>query len=297
MFRQIVGAQCIPVETHYLSAPVSQKVLSLPVSFGKKFLRFHQNDGLRISKYGAEPRILMDGHSSEPATSELVMHGSSHGIWSAIAISQQEQSIQLLSRSNLSIEYDRKASRTAVRRSNNELLAGYIQLVHVRIQKGWSCHLLTILFNQLPGNQEAILSSIRNEVERIFKTLVTRTNRNPRRTPTDELPILLGAADLPVHKSNRSSAPLISCNGGLHVHLVLLIPPVTRLKETVVDHFKHHLDLYYGIQNRVQRIHVMPVTENPEKVVDYVLKTIKNRRLDYDEAMTIFPKARHELPE
>jgi hypothetical protein len=134
-----------------------------------------------------------------------------------------------------------------------------------------------------------------DEVERIYSTLVTRIQRDPRRVTAEELPLLIGAADLPVYKSDRSSAPLVTCNGGLHCHLLLLIPPVSRLKESIQDHFASKQDLYRGSQNLIQRIHVEKVTETPERVVDYVFKTIARNRLSYDESILIFPRASSEL--
>jgi hypothetical protein len=37
------------------------------------------------------------------------------------------------------------------------------------------------------------------------------------------------------------------------------------------------------------------VVENHERVVDYVLKTILNGRLSYDEAVLVLPRSRDEL--
>jgi hypothetical protein len=168
-------------------------------------------------------------------------------------------------------------------------------LVTDRIHDGWSCHLVTILFSQLPGPRGAVIDRMKDEVERVYSTLLTRVHRKPRTVSTDKLPVLVGAVDLPVYKRDRSSAPTVFCNGGLHFHALLLIPPASRLRESLPDHFERNSDLYAGSGRSVQRVDVRPVVEDHGRVVDYVLKTVLNGRLSYDEAMLVLPRARGEL--
>jgi hypothetical protein len=73
------------------------------------------------------------------------------------------------------------------------------------------------------------------------------------------------------------------------------MPPISRLRESVQEHFKSKFDLYSGAKGLVQKIHVEPVVENLERVVDYTLKTIASGRLSYDEAVIVLPRARQEL--
>jgi hypothetical protein len=175
------------------------------------------------------------------------------------------------------------------------LVDGYTQLVTDRVRVGWSCHLVTILFSQLPGTRSTIIGYMRDEVQRLYSTLLTRVHRKPRTASTDELPVLIGVMDLPVHKRDRASGPMVNCNGGLHVHAPMLIPPASRLKESLADHFRDKRELYAGSGRSVQRIHVEPVVGDHERVVDYVLKTVLNGRLTYDEAVLVLPRSRGEL--
>jgi hypothetical protein len=179
--------------------------------------------------------------------------------------------------------------------SQMDLVDGYTRLVTDRIHCGWSCHLVTILFSQLPGPRNAVIDRMKDEVQRIYSTFVTRVHRKPRKTPTDELPVLVGAADLPVYKRDWSSAPKVFCNGGLHFHALVLIPPVSRLKESLADHFDGNSDLYAGSGNSIRRIDIRPVIKDHGRVVDYVLKTTLNGRLSYDEAVLVLPRAHGEL--
>jgi hypothetical protein len=176
-----------------------------------------------------------------------------------------------------------------------DLVDGYTQLVTDRVRAGWSCNLVTFLFSQLRGPRTAIISRMKDEVHRIYSTLLTRVHRKPRTASTDELPVLIGAVDLPVYKRDKASGPMAVCNGGLHVHALMLMPPTSRLKESLADHFREKQELYVGSGSSIKRIDVRPVVSNHDRVVDYVLKTVLNCRLSYDEAVLVLPRSRGEL--
>ena len=179
--------------------------------------------------------------------------------------------------------------------SRATLVNGFTRLISDRVDLGWSCHLVTILFSQFPGPKKAVMDQIKDEVQRVYSTLLTRVHRKPRSAATDELPLLVGALDLRVYKRDRSSIANDFCNGGLHFHAVVLIPPRSRLKESLAEHFQANHGLYEGPTKCVQRIHVLPVTHDHSRVVDYVLKTVSNGRLSYDDAVLVLPRARQEL--
>jgi hypothetical protein len=67
------------------------------------------------------------------------------------------------------------------------------------------------------------------------------------------------------------------------------------MKEPIQEHFERNPDLYAGSGKSIQRIDVRPVVTDPGRVVDYVLKTILNGRLSYDEGMLVLPRTRGEL--
>jgi hypothetical protein len=49
----------------------------------------------------------------------------------------------------------------------------------------------------------------------------------------------------------------------------LLVPPDTRLKVPVDEHFREYQDMYIGRRGLITRQDVRPVDETPEQVVDY----------------------------
>jgi hypothetical protein len=136
---------------------------------------------------------------------------------------------------------------------------------------------------------------MKDEVHRVYSTLLTRVHRKPRTASVDELAVLVGALDLPVNKRDKACGPIVLLNGGLHVHALLLMPPVSRLKGSLVDHFLENPELYAGSGKSIQRIDVRPVVSDHGRVVDYVLKTVLNGRLSYDEAVLVLPRSRGEI--
>jgi hypothetical protein len=136
---------------------------------------------------------------------------------------------------------------------------------------------------------------MKDEVHRVYATLLTRVHRRPRTASTDELPVLIGAMDLPVYKRDKASGPMVLCNGGLHIHALILIPPTSRLKGSLADHFREKKEQYVKPRRPALRIDVRPVIEDHRRVVDYVFKIVLNGRLSYDDAVLVLPRSRSEL--
>jgi hypothetical protein len=178
---------------------------------------------------------------------------------------------------------------------DRQLVTGYTRLVTDRVDAGWTCHLVTVTFRQLPGPRGAVIQAMKDELERVYSTFLTRTHRKPRTASPDELPILIGAADLDVYKRQKKTSPLVRCNGGLHFHNLLLVPPGSRLNSPVEEHFRDHEEMYLGKRRLITHLDVRPVMEGHERVVDYVFKTILRGRVSYDEGVLVLPKARGEL--
>jgi hypothetical protein len=85
---------------------------------------------------------------------------------------------------------------------------------------------------------------------------------------------------------------MVLCNGGLHFHGLLLVPPTCRLKESVDQHIRGSRDLYlWGLAD----LHVRPVTHGCERVVDYVFKAVRRGRISYDEGTLLLPRINREM--
>ncbi|UPT96487.1 hypothetical protein J4G48_0047105 [Bradyrhizobium barranii subsp. apii] len=179
-------------------------------------------------------------------------------------------------------------------RHEQTIASGYGQLIANRLDDGWSAYLVTVTFPHLVGPRHVLLARMRNEVQRVYSTLVTYVHRRPRTAPTDKLPVLIGVADLPVAKREKANSPS-SCNGGLHFHAILVLPASSRLRGSVVDHFASNADRYAGSNRFVANVHVVPVTHDIHRATDYVFKSVIRRRISYEDAVLVLPRSRSEL--
>jgi hypothetical protein len=81
----------------------------------------------------------------------------------------------------------------------------------------------------------------------------------------------------------------VKINGGVHMHGILLLPERSRLKEWMKAHVKRHENRY--VRNNLLRLKVQPIQSNPQKVVGYGFKSLKNRLFNCDDILS-FPKAK-----
>lgn len=183
-------------------------------------------------------------------------------------------------------------------------LAAYSDMVTERQRLGYSAHLLTIMFHQLQGPEHIVKRQMLDEVDRIYRTFVTNVVKKPKTAPIDRLPILIGSLDLPVFKKKRKKGQRVLCNNGLHFNGLLMIPPVSRLREQLADHFRKHRkwylekhpQWYLGKRRAAERIDIRPMVEQTEKpLVNYMQKTIHKGWIDYDDAILVLPRSRGEL--
>jgi hypothetical protein len=175
-----------------------------------------------------------------------------------------------------------------------KLIKAYDALVQSKIDAGWLAYLTTFTFGPLPGKHSAKLTQMKREIERVYSILLPRVVRYPN-SKCDK-PVLIGMADLPVPKRKKKSAVVhVVINDGLHFHAILLLPPRSRLKTSVEEHFYEHSNMYLGDRKLIDRIDFQPIsTESSEKVTDYVFKATK-RGLSYDDHILILPKAFSEM--
>jgi hypothetical protein len=175
------------------------------------------------------------------------------------------------------------------------------------ISRGWQCYLTTFMFNPLSGSREGIVRQMSKEVERVYSTLLTRVVRDPRSPKVKgSLPILIGFPDLPVFKHNKGRLQDVVINDGLHYHAMVLLPPRSRLKESLVQHFERCQDMYLGkiktkkvagrlrskrVASKLQHIHTQATTYTPRNHTGYGLKAMG--KLDHDHLL-ILPKSHGE---
>jgi hypothetical protein len=174
-----------------------------------------------------------------------------------------------------------------------KIIDGYSQWVEGYMDNGWKGFLVTFMFRPLGGGDRPGLTKMVEEVDRVYSTFITRVVRKPNCPAQKALrPILIAVPDVPVFKHERQQLKDIRINEGVHMHGILLVPKRSRLKEGVKRHFKTHEDCY--IRNNLWRLDLQRIRSNPNKVVGYAMKAIKNSVFSYDNIL-VFPKAETEV--
>lgn len=176
------------------------------------------------------------------------------------------------------------------------------QIVQDRADQGCSVDLVTVMPTMITRDTRLIPAIVHDPVTRMYGRLVSRGVRRPRSTAPrskDRLPVLIGAADLPVYKGRSAKDPGVDpgIDGGLHYHGLLVLHPDTRLwGQTAMEHFAKNDELYRR-GGGVDRIDVRPVPPRDiAKVTRYCLKSICRQQIGLDAGLLILPRALSELP-
>lgn len=162
--------------------------------------------------------------------------------------------------------------------------------------------LTTIVFKHLGGLQRATaLDIMRREVEIFTGALLKRLFRNPNSSLlTDRNFAIFLFPDLPVRKSKskndgyKKNADLLAVNHGLHLHGLLIVPKISRLKgENFIEHIRTKHGTYCPPNGKIQEIHLVPITD-AEKATAYAAKHLYRGSFDVSD-MIVAPKARSEM--
>jgi hypothetical protein len=172
------------------------------------------------------------------------------------------------------------------------LIEGYADMVIGWVGEGWDVYLLTFMFKRLAGRPSIQWEQMKQEISRIHHQLVTRVERLSKRRP-DQVPRGLAFLDAPTDTWKKMDCNDANINDGLHAHALFGIPPWSRLKEPLRHHFSRNKNkkMYLGLKLRT--IDVEPITGSQAYVTDYIMKSIKNGRVEYDPLILGFdPGAR-----
>jgi hypothetical protein len=100
------------------------------------------------------------------------------------------------------------------------------------------------MFNHIPGSFERKCELMEDEIDRIYRTLVTQVERFPRsKAGRKRLPLLLAFPDYPQRKLDGWSILDVKINDGLHYHGVVLVHTESRLKIGLDIHMAESLDM------------------------------------------------------
>src|SRR3954453_3486663 len=172
----------------------------------------------------------------------------------------------------------------------------YAKWVSNYMENHWDGYLLTFMFRQLSGSRASVLRQMERELERVYARALTRIVRKPRcEAAQGQLPILLGSPDFPVPKAQKQSLGDVTLNDGLHVHALALIPPGSRMREGLHQHFAAGQPSYIRPGFPLLRLHAQPISHDPGYVAEYALKSVIRGRVSLDDII-VLPRGRSQLP-
>jgi len=166
------------------------------------------------------------------------------------------------------------------------------------VLKGWVPYLITIMFEPLSGDQEAVIAQIKRAMEdNLYSSLCKRFSRHPRKpNQQDRIPRLWLFPDFPVFKMDKKT-PLADVqfnHGGLHYHGLLLLPPKSRFKSDIIKHFSGYKDVYE--RSPIERIDIREIDpEDLNYVIDYAGKTMRTNRVSQDDILLLPDALKYEI--
>jgi hypothetical protein len=202
---------------------------------------------------------------------------------------------QIFSGSGVSMDkYPIDHNPTHIRR----IVAAYGDMIQQKIDEGFEAYLLTIMFRDIRGPRNGVISRMLEETSRAYRRCVTFIVRNPRSpSQAHNLPIWLCSPDFPVPKEAKKQLRDVALNDGVHVHGIALLPPNNRLAKRGLrldGHFLNNQRRYTGRGSQIRTISSEPIIKTPERATDYVLKALKRGRVTMDD-IWVFPPCLSEL--
>lgn len=179
--------------------------------------------------------------------------------------------------------------------SSKQLIEGYIQWIEERMEAGFEPHLITFMFNPMPGAGEARWAQMTREIDKVYGRVLSRTFRVPDAEKNQPLrPLLIVAPDFPIFRRDRDRLTDIVVNDGLHAHGIWLMPLESRMRpQHLSGHFLNFQERYAGPGKAFARINSEPITHHTARAVDYALKGIKTGRLAPTD-IAVWPRSRWE---
>jgi hypothetical protein len=164
-------------------------------------------------------------------------------------------------------------------------------------KKLWNGFQVTFMFDHIPGNFSRKCVVMEDEIDRIYRTLISQVERFPRSPAgSKRLPILITFPDYSQHWIKFADLLDVTINDGLHFHGVVLVHTESRLKIGLDIHMKDHADRYVREGDRLRRIYIQPIDDFTAKTaVGYGFKALEWRIPDTDRIF-IRPRAVSELP-
>ncbi len=177
------------------------------------------------------------------------------------------------------------------------MIIDYEKMISNYISDHWKPYLLSFMYKPLHGNMDSIILEMHNEIYRFYRVLIKTFARNARSPYSQRylLPRLFAFPDRPVPKHRKMSLKDATVNGGLHFHGVLLLPPVSRFKECLIQFLQRKHSCFVNRSGRLARLDAKEITHNPGYVVGYGMKSLKRRTVEFKDVLFL-PKSVSDQP-
>jgi len=174
-------------------------------------------------------------------------------------------------------------------------LEAYGKWIEEMVVEGWDAYYTNFMFRHISGSPAKRFAIMRNEVERIYSTIVSRVERKPTSPKRQRyLPRFIGCEDRQVPKFNKALSRLVAVNDGAHLNGVFLFPLTSRLRKHPIDLIGDNEKYYIREGGPLYRIHLTPLHVTIHKAVDYTFKSIKRGWVREDDII-ILPKSLGEV--
>ncbi|UHS63461.1 hypothetical protein HRR99_17955 [Agrobacterium vaccinii] len=176
-----------------------------------------------------------------------------------------------------------------------KLIDGYITMMEERVFGGWEPYLLTLMFNQVKGNEQTKKRYMLQECEAIYSRFLTRLIKRPHNTDIEQMPFWISCFDWPVNKKAKTALSDILTNDGMHVHAFFMVPPNARTGDRLGDIVaRSPKSFLVGKGMSLARLHVEPIEKTAPKAALYTLKQIPRKRLTPADIM-VLPRSHSEI--
>ncbi len=176
-----------------------------------------------------------------------------------------------------------------------QIIDGYITMMEERVFGGWEPYLITLMFNQLTGNEQTKQRQMLKECEIVYARLLTRLIKRPHNTPTEQMPFWISCFDWPVNKREKTALPDILTNDGMHVHAFLMVPPNAKTGDRLGDIVaRSPKSFLVGEGMSLARLHVEPIEKTAPRAALYTLKQVPRKRMTSADIL-VLPKSQSEL--
>ena len=181
--------------------------------------------------------------------------------------------------------------------SNEPWIRGFADWMWEWGLQGWKPYYVNFMFEPLAGSGDAVVQQMRRAIEKGFYSEFCKRFASHPTKPSQQmkLPKFWLYHDRPVYKRSRKTTirEMQFNDEGGHYNGGMLLPPVSRFHENVIQHLeKNHWK--YAVQG-IDRIHVKAATWDLDRLADYAGKTLKWER-SAEEHIIILPDDRVKKP-